>query len=161
MSDEVHDRSIDAKSLRVAFHAVVRGFGLLDSGRTPCGQPISVSHAHALIELLHRPDSMQGDLGHALGLSKSAVSRMAAGLEKRGWIERRPDDEDGRVRRLRLTPRGRRLAKRVDSTSIDRFAAMLEGIPVDLRAQAVSMLEVLHQALPVPADVKVDNVDGE
>ena len=59
-----------------SFHALIRRFGLLDSDRTPCGQPVAVSHAHALMELLRAPATKQGELARPLGLSKSAVSRM-------------------------------------------------------------------------------------
>jgi DNA-binding MarR family transcriptional regulator len=147
-SGEPSEHSVDARCLREAFHSLIRRFGLLDTTRTPCGQPIAVTHAHALMEILHDPGLKQGDLAHTLGLSKSAVSRMAAELERRGWLERHPDTGDGRVRRLNLTTRGRRLAQRVDEASIERFSAMLEGIPPTTRAQAISMLEVLQSAIP-------------
>ncbi len=147
-SGEQSERHVDAQGLREAFHSLIRRFGLLDTTRTPCGQPISVTHAHALMEVLHDVGLKQGDLASTLGLSKSAVSRMAAELERRGWIERHADTDDGRVRRLKLTARGRRLAQRVDEASIERFSAMLEGIPPTTRAQTVSMLEVLQRAIP-------------
>ena len=147
-TEEPPARSVDAQSLREAFHTLVRRFGLLDTSRTPCGQPVAVTHAHALMEILHGSGMRQGDLACTLGLSKSAVSRMAAELERRGWIERHKDTDDGRVRCLKLTARGRRLAQRVDEASLERFSAMLEGIPSATRAQAVSILEVLQRASP-------------
>ena len=138
---------VDPQSLRVAFHALVRRFGLLQPDRTPCGQPLPVSHAHALMELLARPGVRQGELAAALGLSKSAMSRMADQLQRRGWIERLIDADDGRVRRPSLTTRGRRLARRIDQASIDRFEAMLDGIPEASRAQVAASLELLRQSV--------------
>ena len=140
---------MDSRCLRGAFHALIRRFGLLATTRTPCGQPVAVTHAHALMEILHAPGTKQGELALTLGLSKSAVSRMSAELERRGWLERYRDTGDGRLRRLNLTARGRRLAERVDEASIERFSAMLEGIRATKRAQAVTMLEILQGAIPV------------
>jgi DNA-binding MarR family transcriptional regulator len=147
-SEEPSERYVDARGLREAFHSLIRRFGLLDTTRTPCGQPIAVTHAHALMEILHDPGMRQGDLASTLGLSKSAVSRMVVELERRGWIKRHTDTDDGRIRRLKLTAWGRRLAQRVDEASVERFSAMLEGIPPATRAQAVSMLKVLQRAIP-------------
>ena len=154
------DPVVDPPSLRNAFHAVVRSFGLLQPRPTPCGQPLSLTHAHALMELLHRPGCVQGRLGEALGLSKSAVSRMVAGLERRGWIVRWRDAEDGRVVRLKLTREGRRLAKRLDAASIDHFASLLERIPAAERPRVLAALEVLTRALVSPAAADRDEPRG-
>ncbi len=142
------ERLTDAESLRKAFHALVRSFGLLDTARTPCGQPVAVSHAHALMELQRHPGATQNELAAALGLSKSAVSRMAAGLERRGWLERRQDSDDGRVRRLTLTARGGDLARKIDDASLGHFEAMLGGIPPHRRAVTLETLQLLRGAIP-------------
>ena len=142
---------VRAPDLRAAFHALIRRFGLLDADRTPCGQPLAVSCAHALMEILHRPQLSQGELAVALGLSASAVSRMVAQFERRGWILRRGDAKDGRVRHLVLTALGRRHGRRIDQASLERFSAMLAGLPPAARGQVISILELLHRAIPVDA----------
>ncbi len=152
---EPRDVEAGAQRLRGAFQRLIRRSGLLDLSRTPCGQPVAVSHAHALMELMRCPGMTQGELACTLGLSKSALSRLAAALERRGWIQRRSDDEDRRIRRLTLTARGREVAGRVDQASLVRFAAILEGIPPETREQVLEVLELLRQAIPAPAEEEV------
>src|SRR5580704_13380316 len=51
------------------------------------GSPaVTASEARALTELLAAHGIAQGQLGALLGLEKSTVSRLAAGLESKGWI---------------------------------------------------------------------------
>jgi DNA-binding MarR family transcriptional regulator len=45
---------------------------------------LSASEARALIELVAARGIAQGQLGTLLGLEKSTVSRLAAGLERKG-----------------------------------------------------------------------------
>lgn len=130
MSSAQQSTSADsARDLRAAFHAVLRGFGVLDVGRTPCGQPLHVSLAHGLMELLARPGLRQGELGAALGLSKSANSRLVDQMERRGWVERRVDERDARIWHVSLTSKGRRIAELVEASSLERFRAVLRRIP--------------------------------
>ena len=55
----------------------------------------------------------QQELAVRLGLEKSTVSRLAAGLENRGWLARERDPANRRTYRLRLTDDGRAAADRV------------------------------------------------
>src|SRR5690348_3502149 len=77
--------------------ALVRALGLLDAERTPCGQPMSPSAAHALTELSESVALTQTELGSRLRLEKSTISRLVGQLEGRGWVERRRAEHDGRV----------------------------------------------------------------
>ena len=99
------------------------------------------------MELLHRPGVKQGEMAATLGLSKSAMSRLVDQLQRRGWVERLDDANDGRVRRPNLTSKGLRLAHRIDQASIERFSVMLGGVPEELRGQVVHSLELLHRSV--------------
>ena len=74
---------------------------------------VSGTEARALTELLDARGIAQGQLAAVLGLEKSTVSRLAAGLERKGWIRRGRDESNQRYIRLYLTPEGRALAGRV------------------------------------------------
>ncbi|MGN6176301.1 MAG: MarR family winged helix-turn-helix transcriptional regulator, partial [Streptosporangiaceae bacterium] len=74
---------------------------------------VSTSEARALIELLTARGIAQGQLATLLGLEKSTVSRLAAGLERKGWLRRGRDEANQRFMRLYLTPEGREIAARV------------------------------------------------
>ena len=59
----------------------------------------------ALIVLLNGGAMTQGQLGERLYLEKSSVSRLADGLERRGWVLRTRDPQDSRQKRVTLTPK--------------------------------------------------------
>lgn len=141
-----------AEQLRAAVQRFVRGFGLLASDRTPCGTPLSTSHAHALMVLLDHGIAAtaisQQTLGAALGIDKSNVARLCARMEREGHLTRRDSPTDGRARALSLTAAGRRLAERVDSASRGRFEALLAALPTQqVRREVLASLDALNTAI--------------
>jgi DNA-binding MarR family transcriptional regulator len=95
---------------------------------------LSPSEARALIELVSARGIAQGELAAVLGLDKSTVSRLAAGLERKGWIRRGRDEGNQRYVRLYLTPQGGDVAARVWRAWQSRQARILAGLSADERA---------------------------
>lgn len=95
---------------------------------------VSLSEARALIELVSARGIAQGELAGLLGLEKSTVSRLAAGLERKGWIRRGRDEDNQRYVRLYLTPEGRAVAGRVWAAWRSRQARILSGLSAEERA---------------------------
>ena len=126
--------------------AFVRAFGLHQSERTPCGEPISVSQAHALTELAAQPLS-QAELARRLRLDRSVVSRLADALEQRAWLSRERHPQDQRAVQLVLTDRGRAAADRLAGARRARLATLLDGVPADERDNVLRALELLTDSL--------------
>jgi DNA-binding MarR family transcriptional regulator len=126
--------------------AFVRAFGLHQTERTPCGEPISVSQAHALTELAAQPLS-QAELARRLRLDRSVVSRLADALEERGWLRRERHPQDQRAVQLVLTDRGRAAADRLAGARRARLATLLGGVPAAERDNVLRALEVLTDSL--------------
>ena len=59
----------------------------------------------AILVLLNGGAMTQRQLGERLYLEKSSVSRLADGLERRGWIVRTKDPKDNRQKRITPTPK--------------------------------------------------------
>jgi DNA-binding MarR family transcriptional regulator len=95
---------------------------------------VSSSEARALIELVTARGIAQGELATLLGLDKSTVSRLAAGLERKGWIRRGRDEGNQRYVRLYLTPQGGEVAARVWRAWQSRQARILAALSPDERA---------------------------
>ena len=103
----------------------------------PADKPVpalSASEARALIELVSARGIAQGELASLLGLDKSTVSRLAAGLERKGWIRRGRDEGNQRYVRLYLTPQGGDVAARVWQAWQSRQARILAALSTDERA---------------------------
>ena len=104
-------------------------------GSAPAGLPtVTASEARALTELLAAHGIAQGQLAALLGLEKSTVSRLAAGLEGKGWIRRGRDEQNHRYVRLYLTPQGRAVADRLWQAWQSRQARILAGLTAEERA---------------------------
>jgi DNA-binding MarR family transcriptional regulator len=108
---------------------------------------VSASEARALIELLAARGIAQGQLAALLGLEKSTVSRLAAGLERKGWLRRGRDGENQRFVRLYLTPEGRMIAARVWQAWQSRQARLLAGLTPKERAGLAAGLRGLVRGL--------------
>jgi DNA-binding MarR family transcriptional regulator len=99
------------------------------------GMPlVSASEARALTELLSARGIAQGELAGLLALDKSTVSRLAAGLERKGWVRRGRDEDNQRYVRLYLTPQGREVAGRIWQAWRSRQARILAALSADERA---------------------------
>ena len=108
---------------------------------------LSASEARALIELVAARGIAQGQLGALLGLEKSTVSRLAAGLERKGWIQRGRDTANQRYIRLYLTPEGSRVAARVWQAWQSRQARIIGALTPEERAGLAAGLRGLVRGL--------------
>lgn len=130
--------------------AFVRAFGLHQPERTPCGEPIGVSQAHALTELAAQPLT-QAELARRLQLDRSVVSRLADVLIERGWMKRERHPHDQRAVQLVLTGAGQRAAARIGGARRARMASLLDAVPPDERDTVLHALDVLTRSLTDPA----------
>ena len=85
------------------------------------------------------------DLSERSGLTKQAVGEAVAELERKGYLERVPDPEDGRAKIIKLTRRGveaaltgRRLFAEIEADWAERYG---EERVADLRACAEEIAE--------------------
>jgi DNA-binding MarR family transcriptional regulator len=134
------------------FMDLVRVAGLLQPDRAIPGLPISMSQAFALHELdTGGAPLSQNELAERLQLEKSTVSRMAAEMERKGFLVRERDPGNRRVYRLRLTDAGRALHVGMASAFHDQYErwtsaltrverdALLTGLP--------ALIRVMHEEL--------------
>jgi len=108
---------------------------------------VSSSEARALIELVAARGIAQGELAGLLGLDKSTVSRLAAGLERKGWVRRGRDEDNQRYVRLYLTPQGGEVAARVWQAWQSRQARILAALSAEERAGLAAGLGGLVRGL--------------
>jgi len=118
--------------LRRMMRWLVRVGGLLEP-HDHDGVRASASEVFALAELTEAGPLSQQQLGERLGLEKSTTSRLAAGLERRGWLERVRDPANRRFYRLALTRAGRTAAERIGAHFSAQHERLFAELTVDER----------------------------
>jgi DNA-binding MarR family transcriptional regulator len=113
--------------LRRTLQRLVRLGGLLEPHQH-AGLKVSLSELMALGELADLESMSQQDLADRLGLEKSTVSRLAAGLERRAWIVRQRTPSNRRFYQLKLTDEGRAAAERVGKALQAHHQQLLGGL---------------------------------
>lgn len=108
---------------------------------------VSASEARALIELAAARGIAQGQLASLLGLEKSTVSRLAAGLERKGWVRRGRDEGNQRYMRLYLTPQGSVMADQLWRAWQSRQARILASLSEEERSGLSAGLRGLVRGL--------------
>lgn len=141
----------DVDRLKELIQEFVRSFGLLVVKQTPCGFPLSPSHAHCLMVLLERElqgtETSQTELGKRLAIDKSNIARLCRKLQSSGHATQTRAPTDGRGRLLQLTPKGRRMAEKLQHSSQARFGRVLGGVPTAERGALLSSLETMIKAV--------------
>lgn len=125
-----------ADDLRRFIQQIVRSSGFLESVQRPhehAGIRLSVSETFALGELVEAGAMSQQELAARLGLEKSTVSRLAAGMVDRGWLSRERDTDDRRLYRLQLTAAGLDVAERVGADLSEHHGRLLGRLSPDER----------------------------
>ena len=141
-----------AQSLAAAAEAVrhfnrfyTAQIGVLD--RDLFGSGRSLSEARVLYELATREPLTAGDLSRSLGLDPGYLSRMLAGFEKEGLLERRRSAEDGRVSHLALTANGRAVYAELDARSQTAAEALVSRLAGEVREEVLGALRLIESKL--------------
>lgn len=140
----MHDTTLDRDpfpddGLRQILGRLARYGGLFEP-HDHGGVRISFSEILALGELAKGGALTQQELGDALGLEKSTVSRLASGLESRGWVARERDPGNRRYVRIRLTGTGRETAEVMGAHLRERHDELLAALtPEERRALLVGL----------------------
>ncbi|GEK20123.1 MarR family winged helix-turn-helix transcriptional regulator [Cellulomonas xylanilytica] len=112
--------------------------------------------ALAIVRILQRRGTLQvSDIAHALRVDISVASRQVSQLVDDGLVERAVDDEDRRVRTIRLSPAGRSLAVEIADALDRRAHEVFAGWTADELRDATATLDRLTTTLarlaPEPA----------
>ena len=97
----------------------------------------------ALLYLAHHGGAPQRRLAQVTTLSRSGAGAMIQRLEQDGFVERRTDPEDRRLRLVELSPGGR---ERIDDAYHDLTKAT-DGLLADLPAAELDLLALLLDTL--------------
>jgi DNA-binding MarR family transcriptional regulator len=141
----------EVERLRSLMQSFFRDFGLLAANETPCGHPIPVSYAHALMVLLERrrerAPTSQANLGEALGIDKSNIARLCRRMEDAGHATQTRDPADGRGRLVELTDAGVTIARQIERASRARFRKIMTLIAPRRRSAVLESLANLNEAV--------------
>lgn len=89
----------------------------------------------------------QARLAELLEIEPISVSRLIDRMEEAGWIERRADPGDRRVRMIHLTARSRQIFDDMRSMAADVYDAALAGLDADTRQTTIRGLKAIIQNL--------------
>jgi DNA-binding MarR family transcriptional regulator len=89
------------------------------------------------------------DLAERMGLSLPGASRAADALLRRGWVERREDEHDRRMKRLRITPAGEQVLHSIEEARLAGLEARIAGLPPKQLERLSAALTPILNALEV------------
>ena len=159
-----HDLSL-VDDIRAASRQMVRELGFMQATLAATDYPPSA--VHAILEIGAQGSMAASQLAQALGLEKSSVSRMVRKLVEAGELKETADGEDGRVKRLALTAKGRRTLAAIEAFGRQQVTAALDRMQPP-QQQAVSRglalyaqaLQAHRQEEPLPAPAQIQVLPG-
>lgn len=90
--------------------------------------PHSLPEARILFEIANRDETAASDLSRELGLDPGYLSRILAGMESGGLIEKTPSEHDARRRLLSLTEKGQEAFSLLDARSREEVGELLSEL---------------------------------
>lgn len=116
---------------------------------------ITVAEWVVLRELFDRPDATPGLLAEWSGLTRGAMSKVIAKLERKGLVCRQANPSDGRSQEVRLTDAGQALVPVLAGLADRNDARFFGALPSEERRRLRRLLETLaaaHSLDDVPVD---------
>ena len=101
----------------------------------------------ALRRVADQPGVSQKELAELLEVEKASAGRLIDKLEEFGWLERRPDGTDRRVKRVYMTELGRRIHGEITPIAESMVEEELSGLTATERDALTDLLLVVKQRL--------------
>ncbi|KQW28734.1 MarR family transcriptional regulator [Rhizobium sp. Root274] len=129
--------------------AVGRACQLMQQALTRALGPLDIKppHLDILINLYRFEGISQQELARKLLVGRSNMSMLLPQMEKRGLLERRPDERDKRILRLFLTADGRAVCEQAMVIQTGLIEDMLSATPLEDCTRMAETMETLIQRM--------------
>jgi DNA-binding MarR family transcriptional regulator len=114
--------------------------GLFIEEATALGHDVTPVQYAAMTAIAAHPGIDATRLSELIAFDRSTLGNVIERLEAKGWVERRPGDEDRRTKLLRLTEAGAGLLARIEPAVARAQERILAPLPPDERRAFVRML---------------------
>ena len=111
------------------------------------GAGLTGAQFDVLAQVGAREGCTQQELANSLLVTKGNVTQLLDRMEHCGFLTR---SQDGRVKRVRLTPEGRALRRRVLRAHEDYMAAQLAALTTEEQKTLARLLRTVEQSLDEP-----------
>ncbi len=126
---------------------LVRLMMAMEEAYTQVSREVGLTAQQAQLLCTAQRSAPVGDIAEALGCDRSNVTRLVDRVAGRGFIHRRDDESDGRVKLVELSPEGQRLVQRFMERLGSRLETLLVDWPQERQEQALDTLYALADAL--------------
>jgi DNA-binding MarR family transcriptional regulator len=134
----------DARRLHHMLVELGRRRSLRDPISATCARlDLSAPQIHLLLSLGHDGALPMGDLARRVAVTEKTITGLVDRLERDGLVERARTSADRRVVRVKLTPRGSRLARKLDEGMLRRLAWLLDALGPGLRRDLFRIMDKL------------------
>lgn len=104
---------------------------------------LSSAQWRLLVRVFKEEGVAQARLAELLEIEPISVSRLIDRMEEAGWIERRPDPTDRRVRNIYLTDKSRPIFGDMRAVADKVFEHALQGLDVEQRRATINGLKTI------------------
>ena len=141
----------DARTLHEVLEDLLRVVQFRDRDRICC-HDISVTQCYALRSLADGGPSSLNAVAESLFLDKSTASRVVSALERKGYVSRRQDPDDGRAVLLEITETGLALYRRIEVDLVGEVARLLVDFDPAVRREMTRLLGQLGRVAAARVD---------
>ncbi|QEI07851.1 winged helix-turn-helix transcriptional regulator [Pigmentiphaga aceris] len=144
-SDALHERALTVRRFNRFY---TRQIGVLHEHLLHSS--FSLTELRILFELAQQESLTATDLCRELGLDPGYLSRVIAGFEKQGLIEKTRSPHDGRAMQLSLTTLGRDTYTPLSQASQQEVVEMLAKLSSDEQRQLIDAMHSIESLLSRP-----------
>lgn len=120
---------------------------IADKALRPVGLTRSQSWVLAHLSRNHGAGMMQTELAELMEVGKVTLGGLIDRLEENGYVERRPDSIDRRVKRVHMTSKGKKLVKQMQGIIKKMNVEIMTGIDETKVAAAEEVLQQMKHKL--------------
>jgi len=95
------------------------------------GSGITPTQHRALAHLVALGSMPQSELAEHLAITPASGVRLVDRMERDGWVSRRPDPNDGRIKRVEPTPKAFAVWTEISKVGRQILAKAYQGIPAE------------------------------
>ena len=143
MSARKSNRTLDAAD---RFHSAAI-HALRHVRRADPASGLSAARLSAMSVLVFGGPRTLGELAAAEQVRPATMSRIVQALEDDGYVRRERDAADGRVSRIRATPKGERVLWQGRRRRVENLASLLDRLSVEEVARVREAAELVERAL--------------